>query len=127
MSEPDLHSEIVATTSALLVVLDPAGRILLFNPACERAGGYRFEEVRGRLLSESLLAPEQREPFARALERLRAGEALSGLRTRWRARSGATRLIEWSAAPVADSARAAARIHFTGAELSGERDIEELR
>jgi len=41
-------AEIVATTGALIVVLDRAGRIVAFNPACEQLTGYRCAEVRGQ-------------------------------------------------------------------------------
>lgn len=37
---PNSAAEIVATTGALLVVLDRRGRIVAFNPACERLTGY---------------------------------------------------------------------------------------
>ena len=36
------------TTQSLVCVYDREGRILLFNDACERATGFRREEVLGR-------------------------------------------------------------------------------
>ena len=36
------------TTQSLVCVFDREGRILLFNEACERATGFRRDEVLGR-------------------------------------------------------------------------------
>ncbi len=45
---PDFAAETGATTGALIVVLDRQGRIVAFNPACERLTGYHFAEVQGQ-------------------------------------------------------------------------------
>jgi len=71
----DLHTEIINTTHALIIVLDAKGRIVMFNPACERASGYRFEEVNGRPFWDFLLVPEEAEG-------VETGEQLNFLRNR---------------------------------------------
>ena len=45
-------SAILDTVGALVVVLDPAGRIMRFNRACEQTTGYTFEEVRYKYVWE---------------------------------------------------------------------------
>src|SRR5436309_1661040 len=57
--ERKLVSAIFDTVGALIVVLDPEGRIERFNRACEQMTGYRFEEARGRYMWELFLAPEE--------------------------------------------------------------------
>ena len=52
-------SAILETVGALVVVLDPGGRIVRFNRACERTTGYEFAEVKGSALWELFLAPEE--------------------------------------------------------------------
>src|SRR3984893_15596889 len=46
--ERNVVSAILHTVGALVVVLDPLGRIIRFNRACEQTSGYSFEEVSGR-------------------------------------------------------------------------------
>ncbi len=55
--ERNVVSAILDTVSALVVVLDPAGRIIRFNRACERTSGYTFEEVRYRFAWELFWLP----------------------------------------------------------------------
>ncbi|WP_433984681.1 PAS domain S-box protein [Tunturiibacter empetritectus] len=46
--ERNVVSAILDTVGALVVVLDPEGRITRFNRACELTTGYSLEEVRGK-------------------------------------------------------------------------------
>ena len=54
-------------TQSLVCVLDRDGRILLFNEACERATGFRREEVLGRDARDFVIPPEEREAFGEFL------------------------------------------------------------
>ena len=47
--ERNVVSAILHTVGALVVVLDPEGRIIRFNRACEQTTGYSFAEVQGKL------------------------------------------------------------------------------
>ena len=69
-------------TQSLVCVLDREGRILLFNEACERATGFRRDELLGRDARDFVIPPEEREAFGEFL-------ATSGRRAR-RARRSAT-------------------------------------
>jgi PAS domain-containing protein len=53
-NEPTFVSAILDTAGALVVVLDPKGRIVRFNHACEDATGYTLEEVRAKVSGISL-------------------------------------------------------------------------
>src|SRR5271166_6324001 len=46
--ERNFVSAVLDTVGALVAVLDPEGRIIRFNRACERVMGFPFEEVRGK-------------------------------------------------------------------------------
>src|SRR5262249_39028428 len=52
--ERDFSTQILETAEALLLVLDPAGRIVRFNGKCRALSGYLEEEVRGRIFWEVL-------------------------------------------------------------------------
>ena len=61
--ERNVVSAILDTVGALVVVLDPEGRILRFNRACEKMTGYSFAEVHGKLIWELFLIPEEGRLF----------------------------------------------------------------
>ena len=61
--ERNVVSAILDTVGALVVVLDPEGRIIRFNRACEQMTGYSFAEVQGKLIWELFLVPEEVERF----------------------------------------------------------------
>src|SRR5258706_11041256 len=68
----DVNAVIVDASASLIIVLDPSGRIVRFNHACEEASGYSVDEVRGRVSWEVLLEPgapanAAREMFTRGL------------------------------------------------------------
>ena len=44
--ERNVVSAILDTVGTLVVVLDPSGRIIRFNRACERTTGYTFAQVK---------------------------------------------------------------------------------
>ena len=67
---------IVAASLDGVVSVDHEGRILEFNPAAERAFGYRRDEVIGRPFAEVIIPPEQRESFGASVGRyMRSGDA----------------------------------------------------
>jgi PAS domain S-box-containing protein len=78
--ERNVVSAILDTVGALVVVLDPEGRIVRFNRACERTTGYEFEEVQGRNVSDVFRVPEG----ARALRNHRRSGAHGARTTRLR-------------------------------------------
>src|SRR6186713_542880 len=88
------------TTQSLVCVLDPDGRILLFNEACERATGFTRDEVLGRDARDFVIPPEEREAFGEFLTfvgRTRASMPQVG---HWMTKDGGRRLIAWSNKPM---------------------------
>ena len=78
--ERNVASAILDTVGALVVVLDPEGRIVRFNRAWERTTGYELAEVKGRRLGELFLAPEEAQRFQAALDQLTAGAPVLNIR-----------------------------------------------
>jgi PAS domain S-box-containing protein len=95
------------TTESLVCVYDESGRILLFNEACERATGFRREEVIGRDARDLVIPPEEREAFAEFLAYVvKAGASMPQV-GHWQTKDGGRRLIAWSNKPTVDDG------HFT--------------
>src|SRR5215217_1429951 len=106
------------TTRSLVCVFDRAGRILLFNEACERATGYRREEVLGRDARDLVIPPEEREAFAEFLAYVwRTGVPMPQV-GHWQTNDGARRLIAWSNKPMADADGTPVSLVTTGIDLT---------
>ena len=69
--ERNVVSAILHTVGALVVVLDPEGRIVRFNRACEQTAGYSFAEVKGKYFWDLCVIPEEAERFKIIVEQLR--------------------------------------------------------
>ncbi len=75
--ERNVLSAILDIVGALIVVLDPEGRIVRFNRTCEETTGYSFAEVRGRYVWDLFLMPEEVDNFKAILEQPNSAHALA--------------------------------------------------
>ncbi len=94
--ERNVVSAILDTVGALVVVLDPEGRIVRFNRACERTTGYEFEEVQGRDVSDVFRVPEQLAHFETIVEQARMALGRRDYEAQLQTKSGGQRTIAWS-------------------------------
>lgn len=70
--ERDFSRVVLDTSNALIVVLDPEGRLVRWNHACEQLTGYHESELRGQVLSSRLVVPAQLETVQSSLGRFLA-------------------------------------------------------
>ena len=91
------------TTQSLVCVLDRDGRILLFNEACERATGFRRDEVLGRDARDFVIPAEEREAFGEFLAYVWKTGTPSPQVGHWQTKDGGRRLIAWSNRPMTDA------------------------
>ena len=94
--ERDFISAILSTAGALLVILDPQGRIVRFNRACERLTGYSFEEVEGRPFWDLFLIPEEVGPVKAVFAQPTSEQFPSEHENHWTAKDGRRHPILWS-------------------------------
>jgi PAS domain S-box-containing protein len=111
--------------ASLVVVVDPRGRIVRFNRACEQASGWTEAELRGRNFWDALHPEEARADAARHYQ----GDAeLLGLpatlESEWVTRAGDRRLISWINRPVFDSQGAVTYVLATGTDVTERRGLE---
>jgi diguanylate cyclase (GGDEF)-like protein/PAS domain S-box-containing protein len=95
-AERNLSSAVVNTTGALVLLADPDGRIVVFNPACEQTLGWNYGEVRGRAFWNIFLPPERAEIVKAFFENLPADKLSPQIHGEWLARDGSPRKIIWS-------------------------------
>jgi PAS domain S-box-containing protein len=124
--ERNVASAILDTVGALVVVLDPSGRIVSFNRACEQTAGYRFEEVEGRYLWELfIMLVEDVDPFRAIFERLRHGELPDDYESYWVNRRGERRLIAWSSTVLRADNGAVTHIIATGIDVTERKRLSD--
>lgn len=97
---PLLHS-ILDSCPAAIIVLNPEGRVLRWNPGAERMFGYTQEEVLGCVLP--LVPASEMADFEDNMRTMLEGRTITAIPLRRRRKDGAMRDILLSAAPVRDS------------------------
>lgn len=125
--ERDLVNTMLDNAGALAVVLDREGRILRFNPACEKLSQYSFAEVEGRCVWDFLLPPEDADSVREQAFRVLAEnpQLLHGSYTNyWVTRSGEKRLIEWINTLLLDDQGKMECMVCTGVDVTEQRETE---
>lgn len=95
-ADRNFMSAILETAGALVIVLDPLGRIVRFNRACEQTTHYSFQEVKGQYFWDIFLTPEEIESVKLVFNQLRAGQFPNKYENDWVTREGEQRRIAWS-------------------------------
>jgi PAS domain S-box-containing protein len=125
--ERDFTNAVIDTAGALVVVMDPEGRILRFNRAAEQLSGYSLAEVKGRLLWDlGLIPPEGVPGVKQAFEQLKGNHSLFLNRHEnfWRSKQGALRLISWSNTALINAAGEVEFVMGTGIDITDRRLAE---
>ena len=122
--ERNVVSGILDTVGALVVVLDPEGRILRFNRACEQMTGYSLEEVQGKLIWDLFLAPNEVNGFRTVIERTRQNQGPQEYEGGWMNRDGRQRLIAWSTTVLPGGGDAASYIIASGIDITERKRAE---
>jgi PAS domain S-box-containing protein len=122
--ERDVLSAILETVGALVVVLDPEGRIVRFNRTCEQTTGFSFAEVNGRRVWDLFLAPSDRERFKAGFDQLLRGSAPREEESYWLTRNGDRRLIRWSTTILSGSGHAVRYVIASGTDITERKLLE---
>jgi PAS domain S-box-containing protein len=123
--ERNFVTAVLDTISALVLVLDTAGRIVRFNRACEAISGYSFAELVGRSFPEELFPPEEREHAVRMFEQARSGQMEGGYEMSWRTKTRGLRRIAWMATSLTDTQGDVNFVITTGIDVTEQRTAEE--
>ena len=116
--ERNFIATVLDTIDALVVILDPHGRIMRFNRACERLTGYTAEEVRDQQVWDLFVFPEEIEPVQAVFQALAAGQAQNTYVHHWHTRHGQPRRIRWTNATCFDAAGRVACVIATGIDMT---------
>jgi PAS domain S-box-containing protein len=122
--ERNVASAILHTVGALVVVLDPQGRIIRFNRACELVSGYAVEEVKEKYFWDLCVVAEEAERFKMVVEQLREEHSAKDYEASWVTRNGLRRLIAWSSTILPGDDGAPAYIIATGIDITERKRLE---
>jgi PAS domain S-box-containing protein len=122
--EHAFSNALVDTSGALVVALDCQGRIVRFNPACERATGYALGEVQGKSVWDWFILPEEMHRVHAVFDRLLNGETSNHLESRWRTRDGGERLIAWTNTALRDPEGTVEYVIASGLDVTEHRRLE---
>ncbi|RKG85088.1 PAS domain-containing sensor histidine kinase [Corallococcus terminator] len=125
--ERDFSSAVLDTARALVIVLDPDGRIVRFNRACQEMTGYSFEELRGAHFWKRLQPPEERKRVEANYAVLAAGQGHEQYESHWLTRQGERRLISWSSNVLRGETGAVEYVIGTGIDITEQRRAEQER
>ncbi len=119
-----LEAAILASTPALVCVIDEDGRIALFNPALEQATGWAAAEVLGRRFVEVLAAPGETELAHDAITRAIATGSAPPQEGDWRDRWGGHRRVAMQNSVLRDAAGRPVAMVCVGADVTERRLLE---
>jgi PAS domain S-box-containing protein len=111
--------------ASLVIVVDPKGRIVRFNRACEQTSGWTEAELRGRAFFDVLRPAETRAEVARYYRTDDGAPELPlAYEAEWQTRSGGRRLISWVNRRVYDSSGKVTYVLGTGTDVTERRRLE---
>lgn len=122
--ESRFNEQLVETAQVIILVLDPRGRMVRFNPYMEELTGYRSEEVRGRDWFETFIPEGERARIRDVFESAVAGTVVRGNVNPILTKSGEERFIEWSAQVLTEGSGAIAGVLSTGIDVTDRRRAE---
>ncbi|MEW6302280.1 MAG: response regulator [Verrucomicrobiota bacterium] len=117
-------SAVLDTAGALVVVLDREGRIVRFNHACERATGYRLEEVKGQKVFDLFIPPDERAQVQEVFKHLACGLRRSDHENHWLTRHGGKRFIQWSNTILLAADGSVEHVIATGIDVTHRKELE---
>jgi PAS domain S-box-containing protein len=122
--ERNVVTAILDTVGALVVVLDPGGRITRFNRACEQVTGYSFAEVQGKFIWDLFLLPEDVERFKTSFLTVHSDQHPHEYESCWVSRDGKQRTIAWSATVLPGANDAVSYIVASGIDITERKHME---
>ena len=124
-AERSFISAVVDTAGALVVVLDPEGRIVRFNRACETTTGYSAAEVLGKPLWDLFLRPKDIPAVRTIFGQLRSGDFPSQYQNIWLTRGGEERHITWANTALVEADGTVTHVVGTGVDITEQKHAEE--
>lgn len=99
---PNLDAAILESVDAIIVVLDPLGRIMRFNRVVEKISGFAAEEVLGAFFWDVLMTPDDAAAMKGAFQDIHNYPVPEHVETPMVCKGGRKRHIVWSSKTLRD-------------------------
>jgi PAS domain S-box-containing protein len=123
-SERNFTNAILETIAALVMVLDPDGRIVRFNRAAELIGGYEFSEVRGKMVWEFLIVEEELDLVHERFRQITEDDKPVEGENEWLCKDGSRRHISWLNTAMRSESGEVQYIVATGIDITERKEAE---
>jgi PAS domain S-box-containing protein len=122
--ERNVVSAILDTVDALVVVLDPEGRIIRFNRAGEQSTGYSIAEAAGQKIWDLFMVPEEVDRFKTVFQQLCSDHLPNNYEGYLVKRDGQRRLIAWSSRLLQGHDGGSVSVIATGIDITERKHLE---
>ena len=123
--EHKFTTAILASSGALIIVLDKEGRIVRFNRACEEISGYDWDEVKYKHFWDLFIVAGEMAQVKSEFNRLREGHVPGHFENFWVTRHGPRRRISWYNSALLDEEGKVEYIVSNGIDITERRQAEE--
>ena len=123
-SQNDFIDSILSTVGSLIVVIDPKGKIVLFNKACEDTTGFSEEYVRGKYIWDCLIPEHFRPSVKMLMDDLITQKNPSSSKNTWLTKDGSERMIAWNHTVSVDENGIVKYIISTGVDVTEKEQLE---
>ncbi len=121
--EQKLTANIVNTVQNIVLLLDPQGNIIHFNPYTARLTGWSLEEVKGKSWFDIFLRTSDRPGIQTVFDRAVAGHSTRGNVNVILAKDDREREVEWYDAPLTDDAGNLIGLLCSGQDVTENRQL----
>lgn len=125
--EAAFTNAIVDTAGALIVVLDPKGRVLRFNHTCERLSGYAAQEVVGTPVWDALVADGDVAKTRAVFQQLSQGQMSNRFENEWVSKQGERIRVAWANTSLIDERGNVEFIVSTGLDVTEAALVEQAQ
>ena len=126
-----LASAVLEMVDEFVLVLDPRGKLVSMNRACQQTTGLPIEAVRGQSFLEALVAPEQTGAIRDTLRRASDEKSPCQFESHLLVKNGTRRCISWSLKPLCDECEAVQSIVLTGVDrtkqIAAEKELQRAK
>ncbi len=122
--ERNFSETVVQNAPTVIIGLDQAGRVTLFNSLAESLTGYSADEMMNHIFWRHLLPAGEIQDFKEAFTALRSGETPPPFDTHIISTSGGQRLINWRATALSDPGGGVWQVIIIGIDVTEHRNLE---
>jgi PAS domain S-box-containing protein len=119
--ERNVVSAILDTVGALVVVLDPEGRVIRVNGACEQLTGRSFEQMQGQYIWDIFVVQTEQEQFKMLFRKIGESPSRAEYESTWVGNDGTQRIILWSAGVLPASKQTSMMIIASGIDVTAQK------